>query len=143
VVVGSVSTGASNDFKQATEIARLMVTEYGMSDALGPVSYGERSRSPFLRGVEGMAGLTDRGFSERTQRRIDQEITRLVEEAMQRARDLVVRHREALGRVAARLLQTEVVEGDELRRILTDSGALPVPKQGAGAEAEREERESA
>jgi cell division protease FtsH len=143
VVVGSVSTGASNDFKQATEIARLMVTEYGMSDALGPVCYGERSRSPFLRGADGMAGLADRGFSERTQRRIDQEVTRLVEEAMQRARDLVVRHREALGRVAARLLQTEVIEGDELRRILAESGALPVPKQGPAAEAEREERESA
>src|SRR5256714_6619597 len=54
VVVGSISTGASNDFRQATEIARLMVTEYGMSDALGPVSYAERTRSPFLNGVPGM-----------------------------------------------------------------------------------------
>jgi cell division protease FtsH len=143
IVVGSISTGASNDFKQATEIARLMVTEYGMSDALGPVSYSERSRSPFLRGGDGMGGLTDKAYSERTQRRIDQEVSRLVEEAMQRARDLVVRHREALGRVAARLLQTEVIEGDELRRILTESGALPLTKQGPAAEAEREERESA
>src|SRR5581483_4166304 len=143
IVVGSISTGASNDFKQATEIARLMVTEYGMSDALGPVSYSERSRSPFLRGSDGMGGLTDKAYSERTQRRIDQEVSRLVEEAMQRARDLVVRHREALGRVAARLLQTEVIEGDELRRILTESGALPLEKKGPAAEAEREERESA
>ncbi len=143
IVVGSISTGASNDFKQATEIARLMVTEYGMSDALGPVSYSERSRSPFLRGTEGLGGLTDKSYSERTQRRIDEEVTRLVEEAMQRARDLVVRHREALGRVAARLLQTEVIEGEELRRILTESGALPPQKRGPAAEAEREERETA
>ena len=90
-----------------------------------------------------MPGLTDKTYSERTQRRIDQEVTRLIEEAMQRARDLVVRHRDALGRVAARLLQTEVVEGDELRRILTESGALPVEKKGpAAAAAAEEQRES-
>ena len=59
------------------------------------------------------------------------------------ARELIVRHREALGRVAARLLQTEVIEGDELRRILAESGALPAEKKGPAAEAEREQRESA
>ena len=143
IVVGSISTGASNDFKQATEIARLMVTEYGMSEALGPISYSDRGRSPFLRGAEGMAGLTDKAYSERTQRRIDEEVSRLVEEAMQRARDIVSHHREALGRVAARLLQNEVIEGEELRRILTESGALTAEKKGPAAEAERERRESA
>src|SRR5438067_3252032 len=143
IVVGSISTGASNDFKQATEIARLMVTEYGMSEALGPISYAERGRSPFLRTNDGMAGLTDKAYSGRTQRRIDEEVSRLIEEAMQRARELIVRHRDALSRVAARLLQTEVIEGEELRRILAESGALPVEKQGPGAEAEREHRESA
>jgi cell division protease FtsH len=142
IVVGSVSTGASNDFKQATEIARLMVTEYGMSEVMGPVSYSERSRSPFLQGAGAMAGLTDKNYSERTQRRIDQEVSRFIEHAMQRARDLVMRHREALGRVAARLLQTEVIEGDELRRILSESGALPVEKKGPAAAAEEERRES-
>src|SRR5438876_2488720 len=143
IVVGSSSTGASNDFKQATEIARLMVTEYGMSEALGPVNYAERGRSPFLRGADGMAGLTDKAYSERTQRRIDEEVSRLIEEAMQRARELIVRHREALGRVAARLLQTEGIGGDEVRRILTESGALPAEKKGPAAETEREQRESA
>jgi cell division protease FtsH len=141
IVVGSISTGASNDFKQATEIARLMVTEYGMSEALGPVSYGERSRSPFLSGGQGLAGLTDKSYSERTQVRIDEEVTRLIEESMQRARDIVTHHRDALGKVAARLLQQETLEGDELRRILAESGALPVEKEGpaaaAAAEAER------
>jgi len=142
IVVGSISTGASNDFKQATEIARLMVTEYGMSEALGPISLAERSRSPFLQGPAGMGGVTDKSYSERTQRRIDEEVSRMVEEAMQRARDLVSHHREALGRVAARLLQNEVVEGDELRRILTEAGALPVPKEGLAAEQAREEAEA-
>src|SRR5438105_2929985 len=137
IVVGSISTGASNDFKQATEIARLMVTEYGMSDALGPVSYAERSRSPFLRPNDGLGGLTDKAYSERTQRRIDEEVSRLIEEAMQRARDIVSRHREALGKVAARLLQNEVIEGDELRRILADSGALPEAEEKPAPEEEQ------
>src|SRR5436309_15926332 len=95
IVVGSISTGATNDFKQATEIARLMVTEYGMSEALGPISYAERGRSPFLRTNDGMAGLTDKAYSERTQRRIDEEVSRLIEEARQRARELSVRQRDA------------------------------------------------
>ena len=66
-----------------------------------------------------------------------------MEEAMQRARDIVSHHREALSRVAARLLQNEVIEGDELRRILAESGALPAEKKGPAAEAEAEHRESA
>jgi cell division protease FtsH len=134
IVVGSISTGAANDLKQATEIARLMVTEYGMSEALGPVALSERTRSPFLAGPQGMAGLTDKAYSERTQRRIDEEVTRLLEEAIGRAREIVSRHREALGKVAARLLQNEVMEGDELRRILAESGALPASKQGPASE---------
>jgi len=141
IVVGSISTGASNDFKQATDIARLMVTEYGMSEALGPITYAER-RSPFLRPTEGLAGMTEKSYSEATQRRIDQEVTRLVEEAMQRARDIVSHHREALSKVAARLLQHETLEGDELRRILTESGALPAQKEGLAAEQAREEEQA-
>jgi cell division protease FtsH len=134
IMVGSISTGAANDFKQATEIARLMVTEYGMSDALGPISLAERSRSPFLTPAQGGLGLPDKFYSERTQRRIDEEVSRLVDEAMQRARDIIGRHRDALTKVAARLLATEVIEGDELRRILTENGALPVEKEGPAAE---------
>jgi cell division protease FtsH len=134
LMVGSISTGASNDFKQATEIARLMVTEYGMSDALGPISLAERSRSPFLTPGQGALGLPDKFYSERTQRRIDEEVSRLVEEAIQRARDIIGRNRDALTKVAARLLATEVIEGDELRRILADNGALPVEKESSAAQ---------
>jgi cell division protease FtsH len=141
IMVGSISTGASNDFKQASEIARLMVTEYGMSESLGHVSLAERSRSPFLNGGQGGVGLTDKNFSERTQRRVDEEVSRLIEEAMQRARDLISRHRDALTKVAARLLATEVIEGDELRRILVENGALPPAKEGPAAEEAREAEE--
>ena len=141
IMVGSVSTGASNDFKQASEIARLMVTEYGMSDALGHVSLATSSRSPFLNGGQGGVGMTDKNFSERTQRRVDDEVSRLIEEAMNRARDLISRNRDALTKVAARLLATEVIEGDELRRILAENGALPPAKEGPAAEVAREEQE--
>jgi cell division protease FtsH len=138
IMVGSISTGASNDLKQATEIARMMVTEYGMSDAIGPVSLTERSRSPFLGGQNGLAGIAERIYSERMQRKIDAEVTRLLDEAMNRARDIVRTHRDALGKVAARLLAVEVIEGDELRRILNEAGARVPEKRATTAEAEPE-----
>jgi cell division protease FtsH len=143
IMVGSISTGASNDLKQATEIARLMVTEYGMSDAIGPVSLAERSRSPFLGAPNGLGGLAERIYSERMQRKIDAEVTRLLDDAMNRARDLVRTHREALSKVAARLLAVEVIEGDELRRILNEAGAAVPEKRGPAAEEEREASEQA
>jgi cell division protease FtsH len=133
IMVGSISTGASNDLKQATEIARMMIVEYGMSDEIGPINLAER-RSTFLNGEKGFGGFGDKNYSERMQRRIDQEVSRLLDEAMNRARNLVSTHRDALSRVAARLLAVEVIEGDELRRILREAGA-PVPeKRGPGAD---------
>jgi cell division protease FtsH len=136
IMVGTISTGASNDLKQATEIARLMVVEYGMSKAIGPINLAER-RSTFLNGEKGFGGFGDKNYSEQMQRRIDDEVSRMLEEAITRALDLVSRYRDALGKVAARLLAIEVIEGDELRRILVESGA-PVPeKRGPAAEDER------
>jgi cell division protease FtsH len=138
IMVGTISTGASNDLKQATEIARLMVVEYGMSEAIGPINLAER-RATFLNGEKGFGGFGDKNYSEQMQRRIDDEVSRLLEEAMTRARDMVSRHRDALGKVAARLLAIEVIEGDELRRILVEAGA-PVPEKRGPAAAEDEQR---
>src|SRR2546421_10575700 len=143
IMVGSISTGASNDLKQATEIARMMVTEYGMSDDIGPGSVTEHSRPPFLGGPNGHSGIPARGYSERTPRKIDAEVSRLLDEAMNRARDLVRTHRDALGKVAARLLAVEVIEGDELRRILNEAGAMVPEKRVQTAEAEHEAAEQA
>jgi cell division protease FtsH len=138
IMVGTISTGASNDLKQATEIARMMVVEYGMSEAIGPICLAER-RSTFLTGEKGFGGFGSKEYSEQMQRRIDDEVSRLLEEAMTRARDLVSRYRDALGKVAARLLAIEVIEGDELRRILLESGA-PVPEKRGPAAAEDDRR---
>ncbi|MFL5406780.1 MAG: ATP-dependent zinc metalloprotease FtsH [Myxococcales bacterium] len=138
IMVGTISTGASNDLKQATEIARMMVVEYGMSEAIGPICLAER-RSTFLNGEKGFGGFGSKEYSEQMQRRIDDEVSRMLEEAMTRARDLVSRYRDALGKVAARLLAIEVIEGDELRRILLESGA-PVPEKRGPAAAEDDRR---
>jgi cell division protease FtsH len=129
--VGAISTGASNDLKQATDIARMMCMEYGMSDSLGPISFQDRRGSPFLNGSGG-AGLSlggERQHSERTQRRIDAEVARILNEGMDRARSIVRNNRDALSKVAARLLAVETIEGDELRRILVEAGA-ELPSKG-------------
>jgi cell division protease FtsH len=115
-----------------------MVVEYGMSEAIGPINLAER-RSTFLNGEKGLGGFGDKNYSEQMQRRIDDEVSRLLEEAMTRARDMVSRHRDALGKVAARLLAIEVIEGDELRRILVEAGA-PVPEKRGPAAAEDDQR---
>jgi len=128
--VGSISTGAANDLKQATDIARMMCMEYGMSEKLGPLSYQERRTSPFLNGNgAGMLPFSERMHSERAQRRIDGEVASIVEMSMERARHLVRENRDALANVAARLLAVETIEGDELRRILTEAGAK-LPHKG-------------
>ncbi len=132
VVVGEISTGAANDLEMATNLARLMVTTYGMSQELGPISLGEQRRSPFLGG--GMPTMLERVHSEQTQRRVDGEVARLCDEALERARELIRGHRDALDRIAARLMAVETIEGEELRRILEETGALRAGEEH-GAEA--------
>ncbi len=115
IFIGEISTGAANDFKQATEIARLMIRDYGMSDVIGPVSLGEERSNVFLRSA---AMPEFRVQSERTAQMVDQEIRSLVTEALERARDILRNHRDMVEAVAARLRAVEVVENQELQRIL-------------------------
>jgi cell division protease FtsH len=112
--IGEISTGASNDLRQATDIARMMVREYGMSGELGPVALGDE-RSGFLQS----AALPElRTYSEKTARMVDEEIRRLTQEALERARALLRANRTLVEALAARLLSTEVVEEAELVSIL-------------------------
>ena len=123
--IGAISTGASNDLKQATDIARLMVRDYGMSGEIGPVALGEQG-SPFLQS----AALPElRSYSEQTARMVDAEIRRLTLEALERARTVLSANRRLVEAIAARLLASEVVEEPELVRILG-------PKVTAGRTAE-------
>ncbi|MHB8417224.1 MAG: ATP-dependent zinc metalloprotease FtsH [Myxococcales bacterium] len=119
-VFDELSTGASDDLRQATNIARAMVREYGMSDVLGPVTLTEERRSPFLTG----AGMVPeaKGYSERTAQAVDAEVRLLVSEGLERASALVRRYRDKLEQVASRLLAHEVVEREELHSILGERG---------------------
>jgi len=115
LVFGDVSTGAMNDLQRATDIARSMVTEYGMSDRLGPLTYNREPRSAFLDlGV----GQRTREYSEQTAESIDEEITRIIEETYQQARSILRGRKETLDRLARILLEKESIEGDELKAFI-------------------------
>ena len=115
IALDEISTGAQNDLQRATDIARAMVTEFGMSDALGAINYDGNKRARFL----DIPMPQERGLhGEETARLIDAEIKRILTDAHDKARDILTTHREKLETVARRLLEIEVMEGDELRRLL-------------------------
>jgi cell division protease FtsH len=126
IALNDISTGAQNDLQRATDIARAMVTEFGMSDALGAVNYDGNKRARFLDIPMG----NERGqYSEPTAEQIDVEIKRILTEAHQRARQILSDHRDKLELVTRRLLEIEVMEGDELRKILGLQPATDAPEK--------------
>ncbi len=110
----NVTTGASSDIQQATGTARRMVTEFGMSEKLGRVRYGENEQELFL----GHSVTQTRGVSEATAQLIDSEVRRLIEEAETTARTILVDHIDELHRLAQALLEYETLSGDEIRGLL-------------------------
>ena len=122
IALGEISTGAQNDLLRATDIARAMVTEFGMSDALGAINYDGNKRPRFL----DIPMPQDRGmYGEETAQKIDGEIKRILSEAHQTARQILSDNRDKLEAVTRRLLEVEVMEGDELRQILTPAEQQP------------------
>jgi len=122
VALGAISTGAQNDLQRATDLARAMVTEWGMSDRVGVVHFDQGRRSRFL----DVPMPAERGpYSEDTARLIDDEVKALVTGAHEAARRILREQRDMLERVTRRLLDKEVMEGDELRAILS---AEPTPQ---------------
>src|SRR3954464_3521459 len=116
IALADISTGAQNDLQRATDMARAMVTEFGMSEELGAVNYdGNKSRSRFL----DLPGMERGLYSEPTAEKIDAEIKRIVTEAHDKARQILTTNREKLETVTRRLLEVEVMEGDELRVLLS------------------------
>jgi cell division protease FtsH len=115
VAIGEITTGAHNDLQRATDIARAMVTEYGMSDLVGAVNFDGNKRAKFL----DIPMPQERGlYSEDTAQTIDAEVKRILAEAHGTARRILSDNREALETVTRRLLEVEVMEGEELRRLL-------------------------
>ena len=124
IIYGEVSTGAHNDLERGTELARLMVMQYGMSEALGPMTFGGGQQSMFLRG----AGLPqEREYSEESARRIDAETRAIIDRIYDRVRDLLTTRKRVLVEAAAELKQKETLEGDRLRELLAGE---PVGAQG-------------
>jgi len=114
LVFGEISTGAQNDLQRATDIARSMVTEYGMSDRLGLVTYERERRPMFLPESFTSGGKT---YSEEKAAEIDEEISRVVEDTHQRVRGILGEKREVLNTLAKLLLEKEIVQGDEMRAL--------------------------
>ncbi len=122
LVFGEVTTGAQNDFEQATDLARRMVTEFGMSEKLGPLSLGKRHGPVFL----GRDLVETRNYSEEIAYEIDKEVRRIIDECYEHARTVISEHRDTLERVAKTLLERESLEGEELERVLSGE-PLEVP----------------
>ena len=114
LVLGDLSTGAGNDIEKATKLARKMVCEWGMSDRLGPLTYGEKQEEIFLGREIGM----HRDYSEDTAREIDEEIKKIVDAAQTRAEGIIKKNIERLKTLAETLLEKEILSGDDIDRIL-------------------------
>jgi cell division protease FtsH len=123
LIFEDVSTGAQNDLERATEIARSMVMDYGMSQ-LGRITYREGGRSAFLAGG-GYDFPRERTHSEHTAREIDQEIRRIVDNAMRTTREILDTRRAALVAVATRLIEKEVIDNVELKQLVADNSPSP------------------
>jgi cell division protease FtsH len=109
-----VTTGAGNDIKQATDLARRMITEWGMSERLGPLRYSENEQEVFL----GHQVAQRKNLSEYTARLIDEEIHRVIAEAEAKAKEVLTAHRDDLETLAKGLLEYETLSSDEVQKLL-------------------------
>jgi cell division protease FtsH len=136
LIYHETSTGASDDLKRATDIARRMVTEFGMSPKLGRINYSPQTRSPFL-GTATSSG-SDHWHSEATVREIDLEVKRLIDEANTTAREILTQRRAVLEQMTRELVEKEIMDGAHLKRILDEHVVMPHIKPGTHAKLARE-----
>ena len=128
LIFTEITTGASNDLENATRIALRMVKQYGMSEHLGPRTFGRREELIFL----GKEIHEERDYSDKIAEEIDQEVKLLIHQALLKAQDILVTNKEKLTEVAQYLMQNESVEGEQLRRLFgdraTEGAPLPEPQ---------------
>jgi cell division protease FtsH len=124
IVLSQLSTGAGNDIERATELARKMVCEWGMSPKLGPVTFGKKSEEIFL----GREIAQHRDYSESTAVLIDDEVKRIVQEAADRAEKLLRKNQTKLHRLAEALLEREILDGEEIDRVIQGKKLSPRKK---------------
>ncbi len=127
---GGLTTGAGNDFERVTELARRMVCEWGMSDEMGPLTFGKREEQIFL----GRDISRSQDYSQETAVRIDSEVKRLVLTNYDRARTVLTEHKAVLLKIADELLAREVLDADQVRRLVKGEPLedLPVPPPPVG-----------
>ena len=116
LIFGDTTTGASNDIEKATDLARRMVTEFGMSDKLGPLSFGKRDEMVFL----GRAMGEQRNYSDEVARTIDEEVRAIIDKAYERATEVLTTHRDKLVALAEKLVAEETVDSDGFEALFTD-----------------------
>jgi len=120
LVFGDVSTGAHNDFERATEIARRMVTEFGMSEKLGPMQFGRGQGEVFL----GRDFARERNYSDKVAYEIDQEIRHIIQTCYERCKQLLTEHYDELELLAQTLLEKETLDEHEIKTLIK-TGKLP------------------
>jgi cell division protease FtsH len=123
LIFGDTTTGSSNDIEKATDLARRMVTEFGMSDKLGPLSFGKRDELVFL----GREIGEQRNYSDVTAKTIDEEVRAIIDKAFERATEVLTVHRDKLMLLAEKLVAEETVDSEGFEALFSD---LP-PKEDA------------
>jgi cell division protease FtsH len=116
LIFGDTTTGASNDIEKATDLARRMVTEFGMSDKLGPLSFGKRDELVFL----GREIGEQRNYSDEVARTIDEEVRAIIDKAYERASEVLTTHRDKLVALAEKLVAEETVDGEAFEALFSD-----------------------
>jgi cell division protease FtsH len=128
LVFGHLSTGASNDLKQSTQMARRMICTYGMSDRIGPVSLGDDDHDVFL----GRDFVSRKDYSEKKAQEVDDEITRILRSLYEEAKQLLADERSVLDRISEALLERETLDGSELELLRQGRALPPLPAPTAG-----------
>ena len=134
LILNDISTGASSDIQNASGIARSMVTKYGMSDRLGPISFDDSSHSVFI----GRDFSHTKSYSEKTAALIDDEVKRIFDEAMQRSEELLLAHKDILIATANYLLENETMDGDDFNYLCEHNGEVPPKKPKPAAPDDQE-----
>ncbi|MPM92664.1 ATP-dependent zinc metalloprotease FtsH [bioreactor metagenome] len=125
MVFGEISTGATNDLERVTDMAHRLVTEYGMSDKLGPMTFGTKQHEVFL-GRDLSQGRT---YSPEIAYNIDQEVREVIQSSYQKATEILEQYRPHLDALSELLLEKETVKGDELKQLFLNIQANPLVKE--------------
>lgn len=124
LVFGEITTGASNDLEKASELARKLVKEYGMSEKLGPIAFGEKEELVFL----GKEIGEQRNYSEKVASEIDEEVSRFIKNAQNSARNILKKKRKVLNKIAGTLAEKETIEREEFEKLIKVRKAIKPEK---------------